>query len=110
MLEDVEVCIYRLPAVEIEPVFTLPSKGLAGHPFETGQIDSAPAEHAVGVVAEVFSDDRNHAHLGEERCGNGEVRGCTANDAVRLAEWRSDRIERNRTDRENRLHALLVGG
>ena len=106
-LEDVEVRVNRLAAVQVEAVFPFPAKGLARHLFEAGEIDLPSAEHLVDVCAEIFADHGDNPHLREKRRGDREIGGRAADDAVGFAKGRFDGIERDGSDSKNGMHGCL---
>ena len=60
-------------------------------------------------TAEVVADHGHDPDLREERRGNREIGRGAADDPIRFAKRGLDRVERDRTNSENRIHRVTPG-
>jgi hypothetical protein len=98
-LEHPELRVERLARVQIPAVLALPEEGLAASdPLHVGHVDVASAHHLELLLAEVLAHRSHHAHVVEERRGQGEVHRRAAEHPLALAEGSPDGVVGDRSD------------
>jgi hypothetical protein len=82
--------------VQVVVVASRPEEGLAaGDARDVARVDAPRLEDVHLRGAEVVADDADHAHVGEEARGEGEVGRGAAEHPLARAEGRLDRVERH---------------
>src|SRR5262245_40969914 len=87
--------------VDIFVIAAAPVKCIARFAFDAADIDIALGEQIEIILRKVFADDADDSHRGKETRAEGEVRGRTAQDALRRTERRLDRIKGNRANNQD---------
>ena len=85
LVEDVEIGIHRLAAVQIGAVLALPAERLTGHPLQPGQINATAGEDPHLLLREVVADHGHQPHISEEGCRHTEERRGAPDHTGRLA-------------------------
>ena len=111
MLEDIQLRVQRLPAVQVLAIAAAPSEAAPVHDLEASGVDTVGAQQLQVLLREVGADHRHQTHGGEEPRCEREVRCRSAERVVHLAERRADVVQGDRADEQNGIvgHALLQG-
>lgn len=108
MLENIEVSCQCLSLIQIVPVLSGPSEGLALLHLEPFHIDTAAAQGLEVFLREVISDHRHHAGLIEISSRKREVCGGTSEGFFALSKGSKHGIKGDRADNKNRHDNILL--
>jgi hypothetical protein len=98
VFEHVEVGLQRVADVRVALVAAGPEERLAARDvLDVVGDHAALVQHRVLAVAEVVADRADHAGLGQERGGQGEVHRGAPEQPVAAAHGRLDGVERDRS-------------
>ncbi len=98
-LEHAELGVERLAGVQVPAVLAVPEERAAtGDALDRLDVDAAAAHHLELLLAEVVPDRPDDADLVEERGGEGEVDGGTAEHPLAFSERGLDGVVGDRSD------------
>jgi len=110
VLEHVQLGVKRLTRVEVPAVLALPEERLAaGDTLDVVDLGATGAQDRQLLLTEVVTDRADDVNLIEQRRGEREVGGRSAEHPRTLAERRLDGIEGDRTD-DRDAHATTASG
>ncbi len=107
--EDVQLRVEGVRDLHVRVVAPRPEERLlTGDSLDVVDVDAARLEDRELLGPEVVADHADHPNVGEEACGEGEVRRSPAEDAIALAERGLECVERDRADHGDGHSQTLV--